>query len=103
MYKPILTHLRPQMQFVNEYFFFGFCEDRGWQTADNVGRAKRYRQDHVRACAVCSPYGGEFFFFVVAYGTLYCPLAPSFSMHAASHATRAPFRVKAVFKLEFEI
>ena len=42
-------------------------------------------------------------FFVTAYVTCYCPLAPSFSIRAASHATRAPARFLAVPKLEFEL
>ena len=44
------------------------------------------------------------FFFVIAYVTCYCPLAPSFSIRAASHATRAPSRFLAVpNKLELEL
>ena len=54
--------------------------------------------------AVSSLYGGELLFFVIAYVTCYCPLAPSFSIRAASHATRFPSRFLAVpSKLEFEL
>ena len=42
-------------------------------------------------------------FFVIAYVTCYCPPAPSFSMRAASHATRAPSRLLAVPKLKSEL
>ena len=41
-------------------------------------------------------------FLVIAYVTCYCPLAPSFSIRAASHATRSPSRFLTVPKLEFE-
>ena len=48
--------------------------------------------------------GGELLFFVIAYVTCYCPLAPSFSIRAASHATRAPSRfLTAPDKLECEL
>ena len=42
-------------------------------------------------------------FFVKAYFTCYCPLGSSFSIRAASHATRAPSRFLAVPKVEFEL
>ena len=42
-------------------------------------------------------------FFIIAYVTCYCPLAPSFLIRVASHDTRAPSRFLAVPKLEFEL
>ena len=44
-----------------------------------------------------SLYGSDLLFFLVnAYVTCYSPLAPSFSIRATSHATRAPSRFLAV-------
>ena len=46
----------------------------------------------------------SFFFLVIAYVTCYCPPAPFFSIHAASHATRATCCFLAVPNmLEFEL